>query len=141
MGKFEEKCNDLCNKFENIENKNSVLQENVSKLKDELVSKIESGLFGNKEFIQKEFERYCFEIKRLESEFKTFNAGVLGEISEIKKALSGLDAKFIKEKDFNAKEMALLNKIERLKERRRYYKRLLFAVCLVVIFVAVYLKL
>lgn len=46
----------------------------------------------------------------------------------------------IKEKDFNAKEMALLNKIERLKERRRYYKRLLFAVCLVVIFVAIYLK-
>ena len=125
---------------ENVENKNSVLQENVSKLKDELVSRIESGLFGNKEFIQKEFERYCFEIKRLESEFKTFNAGVLGEFSEIKKALSGLDAKFIKEKDFNAKEMALLNKIERLKERRRYYKKLLFAVCLVVIFVAVYLK-
>ena len=104
--------NSLNEKLTSIEDKNTILFNEISRTRNEL---------------SKNFNEKVISLENTFSSIKTKNSQ---ETLALKQQLSNLEHKIAKEKEFALREAALRDKIQDLKERHKFYKSLLFAVLL-----------
>lgn len=104
--------NSLNEKLTSIEDKNTILFNEIASIRNEL---------------SKNFNEKVISLENTLSSIKNKNSQ---ETSTLKQQLSNLEHKIAKEKEFALREAALRDKIQDLKERRKFYKSLLFAMLL-----------
>lgn len=98
--------NSLNEKLTSIEDKSTILFNEIASMRNEL---------------SKKFNEKVISLENTLSSIKNKNSQ---ETSTIKQQLSNLEHKIAKEKEFALREAALRDKIQDLKERRRFYKNL-----------------
>ena len=104
-----------------------VLQSEIADFRKEIVAQVDNISAKNK----KDFELYMNALKKLESDIEVSKKSMLSETQSVKKQFESLIQSIAKEKEFRLREEALLDKIERLKERRKFYKRVLILLSMV----------